>query len=236
MSLGGGYTVPNGDHHSDYSSTLIDRGTYKGDKKFTYSAGAKLGYRYGNWGTGIALETGIFQTQRDQTVSPIALLNLDGTLYVTGKYWMPQMFVQYRIPVFKGLYVEPGISAGLFTTSASGGEGIGVFNLPAQLGAFGTLLGGIPSRFGVQTIAGAVGKTRSSQSLFGVQLAAGYRINKHWSAWGALMYRASKMDVQLDVLNFTTINSSLPVRFLSFRMGAAFEMQLASKGKSVAAP
>lgn len=223
-SLGVGYTLPNGDHHSDYSSTLINRGTYTGEKKFTYSGAAKLGYRYGGFGAGIALETGIFQTQKDVTVSPITLLNLDGTLYVSGKYWMPQVFAQYRIRVWKGIYVEPGISAGAFMTSASGGEGIGVFSLPSQLGSLSFLLGtGIPSRFGVQTIAGATGQSGSTKFLMGAQLAAGCRIGKHWSAWGEAAYRSSKMDAHLDVLNLTTVNTALPLRCLALRAGVSFE-------------
>lgn len=229
ISAGGGYTVPNGDHHSDYSSTLLSQGDYKGDKKFTYSASVKLGYRYGNLGAGLALETGCFQTQQDATISPITLLTLDGTVYTAGKYWAPQAFLQYRIPIWKGIYVEPGMSAGVFITSASGGEGIGVFNLPSQLGTIGTLLGGIPSRFGVQSIAGAMGKTASNKFLFGAQIAAGYRLGTHWSAWGEAVYRASKMDRHLDVLNFTTLNTSQSIHYFAFRIGAAFEISLKKK-------
>jgi hypothetical protein len=233
IAAGAGYTMPSGDHHSDYSSTLISQGSYTGDKKFTYNAAAKIGYRYGNLGAGIAFETGVFQTQHDASVSPITLITLDGTIYQSGKYLAPQVFLQYRVPIWKGVFVEPGVSAGSFMSSASGGEGIGVFNLPSQLSVLGLLGTGIPSRFGVQSNAGATGATASRKFLFGAQVSAGYRFGKHWSAWGEAAYRSSKVDVNLDVLNITTLNTSIPVHYLAFRIGAAYE--LAFKKKAVAA-
>ncbi|MGC4059203.1 MAG: hypothetical protein QM743_13970 [Chitinophagaceae bacterium] len=227
---GGGYTLHSGAHHSDYSSTLISSGSYKGDKKLTYASFLKAGYRMGNLGLGIGLETGNFQ--HDATITPITSITLDGTVYTTGRYWTPHAFVQYRIPVWKRIFAEPGVAAGVFLTKSTQGEGIGVFDVPSQYSTLLSLAGINAPQLGGLATAGSNGSSGSLKAMVGAQIAVGCRIASRWAVWGEAVYRYSKVDYQLDLGGIVTQNVSFPIHYTAFRLGGSFDIFIQKKSNA----
>lgn len=223
VTIQGGYSFPNGEHHSDFASKLLDKANYDSSKKFMYTTALKLDYTLKHVTFGVGYEIGNYQTKKETSIIGLSsFLSTKSFVAISGQYKMPYAYVQYATDIIDRITIRAGVMAGAFIADSS--KSNGVLDITTD-----PILGIIPSQnIGAVAKAGKSGDLNSSALAIGLQMEVGVNLNKNFNVNVEWASRKTSMDASATAF---TINQPLHYNLWlnSVRLGIRYNIHFISK-------